>query len=528
MKNRFSGLKSSDKLGILIFIICLAIVIFTLFSMNQYVWDDEAFTLNLVSLSYDQVINGTARDVHPPLHYLLLKTVFTVFDSLNLGFNHIIIAKLVSFAPIILLLIFSLFVIRKKFGWLVAGLFALCIIAMPKMLLYGVQIRMYSWGLLFLLLIFYFAYKTTEPDFSIKTWGLLIIFSLLGAYTHYFVLINTVVIYLGLLFYFILKKRSEIKKLFLAILISIIGYLPWLFVFIDQISAHHGSHSSPLLLNESFNFLWFIFSPDIYRTFGNFSIIGLLLVISYIILISIFFIDFKKYKDKFLYFGAFVAIGTVILTFLVSKSNFQSRYIFTALGPLWLSFSLLLSKNFSNKKIFTPIFIILIIASSMTLNGFFTQQNEHDRIFNEVNTILTKISPNDLIVFTNIDVYVSFNKPYLKDYNIIYYNIDHNFYEKKLENRGNYTYSGFTSTKLDKLNVTYREHQLNGLYHIEKALHENRTVWVFTRNTKQEVITDMIEKLQGNYVLTEKLVINEKFPDEALPYPKRIFIISKQ
>jgi hypothetical protein len=516
----------SDKIGIVLFAIAVALLIIALFHINQYIWDDEAFTLNLVSQSYLQVINGTAMDVHPPFHYLFLKFVFDVISFLNISFNQIIVAKLVSVIPIILLLLFNLVVLRKRFGWLFTGLFALCLIGMPKMLLYGFQIRMYSWALFFVTFTFYYSYMVTKESSSIKYWFLLVLFSLLGAYTHYFALITIIVIYLFLFIYFLLKNKKEIKKLLISAILLILLYLPWVSILIDQIQKHHSSHSAPLLINELSNFLWFIFSPSISRTGGNFSIIGLLLILCYIFLIIYFLINSKKFKEKFLYLGPLIVIGTIFLTFLVSKSNFAARYIFISIGVFWFSFSLLLSKSFSKRKIFVPIFIILIISSSMNVFLFLEQQKEHNNVFNEVNAVVSEIKDNDLVVFTNIDVYVSFNKPYLETNNSIYYNIDHNFYEKKLEDRGNYTYSGFSSTELDKLNVSYVKHQLNGLNEIEKALNENRTVWIFTRNTEKEVLNEIIMKLPDSYTLSEKLVLNEKYPDEALPYPKRIFIIS--
>jgi len=518
----------SDKIGIFLFLASVFILIVSLFYLNQYIWDDEAFTLNLVSQSYLQVINGTAIDVHPPFHYLLLKFVFDLLSFLNLSFNQIIVAKIVSITPIFLLLLFNIIVLRKKFGYLFVGLFALCLIGMPKMLLYGFQIRMYSWALLFVTLTFYYSYLVTKEPKSIKYWSLFVIFGLFGAYTHYFALINVIVIYLLLFIYFLVKNKREIKKLIISIFASVLLYLPWGFTLINQIKSHHSSHSSPLLLNELANFLLFIFSPDIHRTFGDFSIMAVFLIISYIILIIFLFIDSSSYKSKFIYLGPLIVVGTIFLTFLISKNNFAARYIFISLGAFWLSFALLLSKNFSKKKIFIPIFIVLLIVSSSNIFLFLEQQKEHSIAFNQFSTVLEEMNSSDLVVFTNIDVYVSFNKPYFKNNNSIYYNIDHNFYENKLKNRGNYTYSGFLSTKLDKLNCTYEEHQLNGLKEINKALDENKTVWIFTRNTENEVFNEIIAKLPDSYVLIEKIQINEEYPDEALPYPKRIFIILKR
>lgn len=108
----------SDKLGIVLFIISVALLIIVLANINQYVWDDEVFTLNLISQSYLQFINGTAMDVHPPLYYLLYQFVSDITSSflffLNISFNQIVVAKLFSITPIVLLLIFNFIVSRKK------------------------------------------------------------------------------------------------------------------------------------------------------------------------------------------------------------------------------------------------------------------------------------------------------------------------------------------------------------------------------------------------------------------------------
>ena len=44
---------------------------------NHNIWTDEAFTLQLLRENVKGIIDGTARDVHPPLYYLYAK-IFTV------------------------------------------------------------------------------------------------------------------------------------------------------------------------------------------------------------------------------------------------------------------------------------------------------------------------------------------------------------------------------------------------------------------------------------------------------------------
>ena len=45
---------------------------------NHNIWTDEAFTLQLIKGNVRDIIEGTARDVHPPLYYLYAK-LFRVF-----------------------------------------------------------------------------------------------------------------------------------------------------------------------------------------------------------------------------------------------------------------------------------------------------------------------------------------------------------------------------------------------------------------------------------------------------------------
>lgn len=39
---------------------------------NHNIWTDEAFTLQLLEQNITGILEGTARDVHPPLYYLSL------------------------------------------------------------------------------------------------------------------------------------------------------------------------------------------------------------------------------------------------------------------------------------------------------------------------------------------------------------------------------------------------------------------------------------------------------------------------
>ncbi|MDR3223681.1 MAG: hypothetical protein LBT66_08145 [Methanobrevibacter sp.] len=149
----------NEYVGVCLFILSIVLFVFLLYNgINQTSWEDEGYTLNLISKSLKDIIFITAGDVHPPLYYIILKvgmefcSLFISSGSFNASnmFNsyyslNIIEAKLISTISLILLLYFSFTKLKKGFGWLTSGIFGFCIATMPKIVSYGTEIRMYSW-----------------------------------------------------------------------------------------------------------------------------------------------------------------------------------------------------------------------------------------------------------------------------------------------------------------------------------------------------------------------------------------------
>ena len=112
---------------------------------NRNIWTDEAFTIELVgSNSVLGIIRGTANDVHPPLYYLIVKLFITLFGT---SFQ---VYKLVSILPMFFTMLLGIFYIAPWFGAKTAFLFMLFLNAIPCVMEYGVQIRMYSWAIFFI------------------------------------------------------------------------------------------------------------------------------------------------------------------------------------------------------------------------------------------------------------------------------------------------------------------------------------------------------------------------------------------
>lgn len=130
----------------IVFLISILVSCFNAIIGFKYVtiWYDEIFSLAMVKLPVDMMITELVNDVHPILYYLILRFFVSLFSLF--GFKNIIaVGVFVSLLPICLLLIFNYFVIKKKtYGEKVMAWFSLFLVAMPLMLRYSNEIRMYS------------------------------------------------------------------------------------------------------------------------------------------------------------------------------------------------------------------------------------------------------------------------------------------------------------------------------------------------------------------------------------------------
>ena len=201
------------------------------FSFSRDIWVDEAFSLSMIKHSYWKMIQLTAQDVHPPLYYIILKFLVDGFFRLFQPESVIYHTKLVSVIPYILLLLLAFTKIRKNWGNYVAGLFAVCIVGMPNLISYGVEIRMYSWALFFVTAAFLCAYDIAIRG-RFSDWVKFVLFSLAAAYTHYFACVAAAFGYLTLLIWFWKNNRKSLKSWLCACAATILGYLPWLFVLL--------------------------------------------------------------------------------------------------------------------------------------------------------------------------------------------------------------------------------------------------------------------------------------------------------
>lgn len=229
----------TDKGGKLMVLAAALTALFTLMYIslifNKNIWIDEAYTMEIVRENdFLGIIKTTAKDVHPPLYYLMAECFTAVLG------DTFWVYKAASIVPMVLTMMFAFTYIRAWWQERAAVLFIIMVNAIPCVLEYVVQMRMYSWALFFVTWAWLSSYGMYRQENAIGKYCIqLTIASILACYTHNYAMISCVCIYCILGIFVLLKcKKDKEWRLFRSWLISGCAvaalYLPWFFVLIKQ------------------------------------------------------------------------------------------------------------------------------------------------------------------------------------------------------------------------------------------------------------------------------------------------------
>jgi len=205
---------------------------------NENVWLDEAFTASLVRTDMAGVLERSMADTLPPLYNIILKLSTDIF-----GYR-VPVMKMTSALPMIITMILSATVVRKRHGFKTSVIFTIALFTMPNLLFYGVEIRMYSLGFLFATASGIYAYEFI-CDYNKKNLIIFTVLSVLAGYSHHFAFVTVGFVYLFMLIYYIVLERENIKRWFICLALTFILYLPCLLVTLKQFKSVSGYFSMP-------------------------------------------------------------------------------------------------------------------------------------------------------------------------------------------------------------------------------------------------------------------------------------------
>ena len=361
------------------------------------IWYDELFTVGMIGHSYGELVGLTARDVHPPLYYMITKFFVDLCKLLLPGVRAVAAAKIVSVLPYFVLLLYSVTFIRKRFGIFTGGVFLFCVTSMPQLSGYTVEVRMYSWALLFVTAAFLHGYgavqgpedeeerrhgrlsaaaygavdmpKGEKAGGSDRTKGMrqkisaqsqklhgaaMACYALAAAYTQYFAAVAAAMVFLYVLFELLRRDRRRIREWFLWVAAAAAGYTPWLVALYRQVTAVNANYwILPLSWRTFGGCVKFLMKP----AFTNDTLNVVLAVVmtgiyAAVMIRQVYFLIKSCHNGRengaassrivFMLAGPGVLAGVVLFGFAASmllRPVFVYRYMIPAMGCFWLSFA---------------------------------------------------------------------------------------------------------------------------------------------------------------------------------------------
>lgn len=206
----------------------------------ESLWYDETVSVYLATQPVTELIAHTARDIHPPAYYLLLHIWrWIAMPSVAFGLEFLYGWASLFFGMIVLGLTHAL---GKRFFGPNAALWALALaLFQPAQIWFSQEVRMYVLGA-FCLLLSLWAVSPVLADSDAKSTSTTLPFraamvylsaSLIGLYTLYYFAFWLVTLNLCTV-YRLWDKRGHLRDWLALQLLLLIGWLPWLPIFIRQ------------------------------------------------------------------------------------------------------------------------------------------------------------------------------------------------------------------------------------------------------------------------------------------------------
>ena len=386
-----------DYLGKFLFVLSLILLGFmiSLIILKPFLHIDEWFTKGLLTLPLRSMIHITAADVHPPLYYLTVWIPVKILNLLHIPFDKIFVMKMMSVLPCAMLILISFKKIRIDYGWLAGGLFAFTLLALCDFFTVFSIARMYPLGILLLVCGFISAGEILK-DSNLRNWTLLTVFAVLGAYTHYFVAVNFIVLYLLLFLYFFVNMKYELKNWFKSAVFGILCFIPWIFVLSKQMTEVGGNY---WIGDLTFNNILEFFSSAF--TASTDFMIQLVFTLIFLALFIFVVIQYKKSptENDFILLGFLIFIGTILVGIIVSllfRPILVVRYLIPATAVVLLSFSILISKL--DIKIIIPVVVVLLLFGAVNIYGQVVEISQNHEKLVENQAFLESINNYDSVV----------------------------------------------------------------------------------------------------------------------------------
>ncbi len=197
------------------------------------IWHDEGFSVMLAHLSPAEIVARTARDVHPPLYYLVLHYWMILFGNSEAAVRSLSLVSTVAIIPLCYLLV------RRLWNERGAQLAAVFVCLGPILVRYSQEARMYGLQAFLVLLTVYCLVRALESS-GWKWWTGYALSLAASLYTYYYTIFIIPTLLALVTFYSSRQKGSGwwSKRWWLSNLGVVLLFTPWVPSALAQFSRN--------------------------------------------------------------------------------------------------------------------------------------------------------------------------------------------------------------------------------------------------------------------------------------------------
>lgn len=347
-----------------------------------HVWHDESFSAMLIEYNWGEIIERAARDVHPPLYYLVLKVWAGIFGTSEVALRSLSVVLGVG------VLIASYVLLRRLFTRS-AAMWSLPILALaPFMVRYGHEMRMYTLAGLFIVLNVHLFLSIVRGKKAWWLWAGYILTLTAAIYSHYYAGLILAAEGVYLLYLELEGKKqwwkpvrllnalqSIARKWLLAWVGIFLLFAPWVPTAIAQVTEIQGAFWIRPVSHESFysTLTSLLFFRESYVLEAWHSVLSMMIVGAFFVLVGKLYVAETTYRKSITLLGLIVIVPAVLLftSSLVLQPTYFDRYFtffaFAFYGLLGVSMYFAVMRGYWNK--FGTGLLIGIIALGVLLGN---------------------------------------------------------------------------------------------------------------------------------------------------------------
>lgn len=371
-------------------------------------WFDEAYSVGMMEQDVRGILKWSSGDVHPPLYYLMLKLFTWVFGK------SLYAMRIFSASGAVLLPLLGYTHVRKDFNENIGFWFSFCTLFCGSSVVYGLQIRMYTWAAFFVALTALFGHRLFQKSDIRKNSILFVASSVLAAYTHYFALFAVAAINIWLLSG-VGKDKAALRNWLLNAVVQITLYIPGTLVFLHQIKLGGADWITVDFPDLIFDFVSYYFTGDVlkgifeYKQTAYFVAGGLFLAIFVSGVCALYRIFRNDIGDRTVKavksaLGIYFSVILFSLTVSLFRPVYYARYTVVLMGLLSFGIAVLMSSlKHKTVKALTVAFLLAVFA----LRTFDYYGIMYDHSADSVKqTLDEKMQEDDVFLFDNANGYV--------------------------------------------------------------------------------------------------------------------------